>query len=699
MSGTKTKSKKNEPGRPQRRTSPPLDDRNPVSRGRSNSFRDIMLGAALLLLAALIAHFPALQSQALSLDDDAFLVDNPLVRSPGPASVTRFFSEVLAPSTVKGYYIPLTMTSLMIDYALGGRPDDLTQFHITSLILHIAVVWLIAACFRLLFNHPLPALLAGLIAAVHPLTVEPIVWIAERKTMLAGFWSMLSLFCYLRSVKTTRRRFLIASLLAYLGALLSKPTSVPLPFILLILDMIPLRRLNRKAITEKLPFFALMLASAVITLISHGNTASVESSGSRTVLLLFYNLSFYVAKLLLPVDLSSCYPPPLPFTIANPSLWGSIAIVIGISAAAAILLRRFPALSAGWLIYGAALIPTAGLVSYSWVVTSDKYIYPLPLFGLLMIPVALIHRLVTDARFRVPVRHAILAGALIVIGACMIQTRNVAANWRTTETLYNHMIASSPDVALLHNNLGLELARQNRHAEAVDRYRRALELKPDASGTMNNYGLSLMALGRNDDALEQFRAGARLDPTYWLAHNNIAYLLTMKGNLDEAEAAAAKALELNPHAGGAYINMGRIKAYRNQTDEAIRCFSKAVELNPTLHTAWSNLGAMHVQAGQVAEAEKCYKRALAIKPDFVEGLSNYGRLKNQLGAFPEAETLFRKALGLNPNFAPAAAGLGRALLGQNRSGEAERALLHAKKLAPADPEIQRMLDELPRQNP
>ncbi|MGB9625924.1 MAG: hypothetical protein ACPMAQ_13800, partial [Phycisphaerae bacterium] len=269
----------------------------------------VLAGVIVVVTVAVVAvHWPALSAQALSFDDSAYLVENDLVRHPGWASARRFLTEVRAPSTVPGYYQPLAMISLMLDYAMGGRPEYLRPFHRTSLALHAAntalivvlLYGLIGAMGRYgktgnqgdahtrgkrgvgLGEPSCRALVAGgigLLFGLHPLTVEPIPWVGERKTLLAAFFSLWSLVLYVRYARAGGRPWYVASLTAYLLALMSKPTSTPLPAAMLLLDFWPLGRLGWRAVIEKVPFLLVGGVSAVITYISQAGTASVVLPG------------------------------------------------------------------------------------------------------------------------------------------------------------------------------------------------------------------------------------------------------------------------------------------------------------------------------------------------------------------------------------------------------------------------------------
>ncbi|MFH0980558.1 MAG: glycosyltransferase family 39 protein, partial [Planctomycetota bacterium] len=226
-----------------------------------------LLAVLILVVALTVAavHWPALSAQTLSFDDAQYLTKNLLVQNPSWASAGRFLREVLEPSTVSGYYQPLAMISLMLDHALGGRADQLRPFHRTSLILHISNTALVIVLLYLLFRQAWVAVAVGLLFGLHPLTVEPIPWIGERKTLLATFFA---LCCFITYVGYARRRSwkrYVACLVWFVLALMSKPTTTPLPVLLLLLDYWPLRRLNKRAVLEKVPFLIIAGLSAVIT--------------------------------------------------------------------------------------------------------------------------------------------------------------------------------------------------------------------------------------------------------------------------------------------------------------------------------------------------------------------------------------------------------------------------------------------------
>ena len=257
----------------------------------------------LVVATTLVTHWPVLSSSALWLDDHEYVVENPLVRHPGWHSAGQFFTEVLRPSTVSGYYQPLTMISLMADYAIGGEDGSLRPYHRTNLVLHALNAALVALFLYLLFGQPWVAAMLGVLFGCHPMTVETVAWLAERKTLLATFFALLCLILYVLHTRRRGWKLYAVALLMFVLALLSKPTTTPLPVLLLLLDYWPLRRLSVRALVEKVPFLVVAGVSAVITYASQAEAGAVtlpqQQSPLTIPLILCHNILFYPYKMIL----------------------------------------------------------------------------------------------------------------------------------------------------------------------------------------------------------------------------------------------------------------------------------------------------------------------------------------------------------------------------------------------------------------
>jgi protein O-mannosyl-transferase len=610
------------------------------------------------------AHWPALSARAISFDDDQYLLNNHLVQAPSLASARRFFGEVSKPSTVTGYYQPLAMTSLMLDAATGGGPNNLRPFHRTSLALHLLNTLLVVGLLYQLFGEPWTAAITGLLFGVHPFTVEPVAWIGERKTLLGACFALLSLMAYVWFTRADngrgRARYGLC-LGAYLLALLSKPTSMPLPIVMLLLDCWPLGRLGRRTVAEKVPFFVLGLLSAVVTVVSQRNAGGISYPGEgghslwSLLLIVCHNLMFYLFKVVWPSDVSAYYPFPEPLNLAQPMV---LAGVLGTCVLAVLLLvslRRTRALVVGWLVFFVAIFPAIGVIGFTHAIAADRHTY-LPLIGFLVILAWGLGRLwcmkpgVPGLSFSLRVLTCVAAVALICSEARA--TRYHLGFWRDSETLYRYMLSLAPKAPAVHLNLGVALVDEGKTEEAIACYRRALELQPglpeasiSLAGALTDQG------GHLDEVVALYRSALQEKPDSAEAHNNLGFVLLGQGQIDEAIAHCRRALELKPEYADAHNNLGLALAARGQTDQAVSHYRRALELKPDHMKAENNLAIALINQGHVDEAVAAFRRALKLKPDSAEAHNNLGLALKEQRRSGEAMEHFEEALRLRPDYA------------------------------------------------
>ena len=566
-------------------------NKRPACLWRDN--RDI--GAGIILIAAvcaavLVVHWPALSAKALSFDDSDYFTDNVLVQNPGWASAKRFLIEVRSPSTVKGYYQPLAMISLMFDYVLGGRENNLIPFHRTSLILHAANTALIIVLLYLLFGQIWVAAGVGLLFGVHPMTVEPIPWVGERKTLLAAFFSLWSLIFYVRYAQKSQKIYCLASFVTYLLALMSKPTSTPLPLVMLLMDYWPLRRLNRRAIFEKLPFFVIGGVSAVITVISQGSAGGAAMPNrfgpERIPLILTHNIIFYLYKIIWPVRLSSHYPVLEPLNLSQPMVLAGVVGTCLLILLLVLSLRRTRAALTGWLIFFVAILPTMGVIGFTVVIAADKFAY-LPSIGLLMILTSFLGWLCGGKSAR---RCAVVMTAVLVLGAAeSVATRRYLSYWQDSVGLYEYMAGLSPDSIEVQNGLGYALHAQGRNEESLPHFYKALQVNPNDADTHNRLATALQLQGKLDEAIEHYRIALLLKPDYEQIYNNLGGAYLAQNRLDEATDCFRKALRIRPEYADAHNNIGIVLARQGKLEEAVSEFSQAMRLKPGHVKACDNL--------------------------------------------------------------------------------------------------------------
>jgi tetratricopeptide (TPR) repeat protein len=614
-----------------------------------------LIGVLIIAVCAVVfvVHWPALSAQALSFDDNQYFVENFLVRSPGWQSAKRFLTEVLEPSTVKGYYQPLTMISLMVDYALGGQSESLRPFHITSLALHIANTALIIVLLYQLFGLAWVAAGVGLLFGVHPLTVEPIPWIGERKTLLAAFFALWSLVLYVHFVQKDNRKAYLGCIVMYVLALISKPTSTPLPVVMLLMDFWPLRRLKWRSIVEKLPLLVVGGISAVITYISQSRTALMVTpqvyGPTRVPFLICHDIIFYLYKIVWPSNLSPHYPFPDPLGFSAPMVMAGVIGTCVLIPLLVVSLRWTRALLTGWLIFFVAVFPTMQTFQFGNVIASDKFVY-LPSIGLLMILTAFLSRIrVADGTRQHRAKCIVTAIiVLMLVGAESFATRRYLAYWKDTITLFTRIVRLAPNAMTPLHNLGVAYTDKGDMEEAVKYFQDALKIQPNDIDAIMNLGKIYIDDGRYAEAMSYYEKALSLSPKDARVYGGIGVILTHQGRYDEAIAAYRKGLELKPDS-ISFNNLGVILYSKGRPDEAEECYKRAIELNLRNAEAYYNLGNVLLAKGEFEQAINRYKKALRINPGYTKARSNLAIALMRQGRLDEAIDSFTEASKIEPN--------------------------------------------------
>jgi len=580
-----------------------------------------LLVVLLVIVCAAVAgtHWPALSALALSFVDTHYITENPLVQIPFLGSAKRFLTEVLEPSTVKGYYQPLSMISLMVDWALGGRADNLRPFHRTSLILHTANTALLIVLLYSLFGSVWAAAGAGLLFGVHPMTVEPIPWVGERKTLLAAFFAFCCLVVYVGYARRGGFKLYLGCMALYVLSLLSKPTGTLLPVGMLVMDYWPLKRWKRGVVLEKAPFFIICVVSAIITYISQSRTLAAkmptEFGPARVPLILCHNIVFYLYKIVWPVRLSSHYAFPQPLALSETMVLAGVIGTCILIAGLIVSLRWTRAAFAGWFFFFLTILPTMQIVGFSDVIASDKFAY-MPSAGLLMVVVSSVLLLAGSkgARHFVSRSAAVCAIILISAGAEMMATRRYLVHWRDTVTFTKHMLSLTPNVAPMHNHLAIALGAEGKLDEAIRHYRRAIEIRPGYSKAYNNLGGLLARQRKFDEAVKCFHRALESEPDFVEAYVNLAAVFKAQGNVEDAVGHLETALRINPRCAEAHNHLGSILADKGKFDEAAAQFRLALAVGPRSVRFLNNLGSALAAQGKYDQAVGYFRRALEVEP-------------------------------------------------------------------------------------
>jgi tetratricopeptide (TPR) repeat protein len=500
------------------------------------------LVAAALVVLTLAAYSRVGSFDFTNFDDPDYVIQNEIVHR----GLTFEGVKWAFTTGFMGNWHPLTWLSHMLDCKLFGV--DPGAHHVSSLVIHCLNTTLL---FWILFWYTRALERSAFVAALftlHPLHVESVAWIAERKDVLSGLFWLLTMWSYLRYVeRRSAWRYLMILVWFALG-LMSKPMLVTLPFVLLLLDYWPLRRAKtreawQRVIIEKVPLFLLTTASCVITFIVQqegGAVGSIEkfSVGTR-VGTAFVAYAAYLGKTLLPENLAVFY--------AHPGTWPmwqvmGAAILLGIITSFAALARACPYLILGWLWFVGTLVPVIGLVQVGEQAYADRYTY-IPLIGLF---IAIVWGTAdVSIRFRWPaiaVRAVGVAGLIVCAGITSVQV----GHWRNSETLFRHALAVTKDNHVAHYNFGQTLSVSGRLQEAVEHYRATLQLKPDHEGAHNNLGLTHAIYGRWSEATNHYAQALRANPGNADVHFNMAMALSRLGDSTNAIAHLNHVLQLNP---------------------------------------------------------------------------------------------------------------------------------------------------------
>jgi Tfp pilus assembly protein PilF len=579
--------------------------------------------AVLLIVAIMVvltAYWPVLSARAQCTDDDQYLSQNRLVQRPSWASAGSFVSEVLEPSTVAGYYQPLAMISLMLDYAVAGRPDNLVPFHRTSLVLHAANTCLVIVLLYLLFGEPMTAALVGMLFGVHPAIAESVPWIAERKTLLATFFALWSLIAYVRYARRSGWLPYVFCLLGYMLALMSKPTVTPLPLLMLLLDFWPLGRLSWRTLLEKVPLLLVCVIFAVITVVSQARTAYVvvpqDQTWTRIPFVFCHNVIFYLWKVIWPVGVSPIYSFPRLLSLSYPMVLVGVIGTCLLIPALIVSLRWTRALLTGWLIFIVAIFPTMGILGFTWTIAANRFLY-LPIIGLLLITAWMLSVIRRSAvSTRAATRIGLLAMVVVLILAETTATRRYLGHWRDSESLYRYMVGVTHENGAAHLGLALALLNQNRADEGMWHLEEAMRCSPDDADVQYNMGRAMYDAGRTSLAQEYFERAVKLRPGFTAAHLNLGTLFYRAGRIDEAIEQCRMAVAAQPNHPQARSNLGIALMGAGRGDEAIEQFNRSLEFEPVNPYAHYSLAVLLGERGDLNEAITHCRRAIELMPGF-----------------------------------------------------------------------------------
>jgi Tfp pilus assembly protein PilF len=595
----------------------------------SDNNRHTFLICLFLAITIIAIYWHVNNHDFVNFDDNKYITENRHVQTGlTSGNITWAFTTFHA-----GNWHPLTWISHMLDCQLFGMKPGF--HHLVNLFFHVANTLLLFFILHRMTKGLWQSAFVAAVFAIHPLHVESVAWVTERKDVLSTFFWMLTMGAYVFYVERRElKRYLLALFFFALG-LMAKPMLVTLPFVLLLLDYWPLRRLtigkssvnehtqsekspntHRKKkerqrsaikaehtnktekqtrqqplmvqiILEKVPFFVLSLASSIVTYMAQQKGGAVGSLQSFPLTARIANalVSYcgYIGKMIWPADLAVLYPHPgmLP-------TWEVVAAVFFLGLTTFLIIRavkRFPCLTVGWLWYLGTLVPVIGLVQVGVQAMADRYTY-VPLIGVLIMVAWGVPELLKKWRHR---NAALATVAVITLSIFSYVTWKQVGYWQNSTTLFKHTLEKTTNNPIMLNNMGNVLEGEGRLDEAISHYTEALRIDPNLSDSYNNMGLALTKQGSADEAIPNFFKAIRINPNHAAAHYNLGTVLASRGKLDEAIYHFRESIRIKPDHAKAYNNLGNALLMQGIIDEAIDSYREALRINPDYKLAKDNL--------------------------------------------------------------------------------------------------------------
>jgi tetratricopeptide (TPR) repeat protein len=653
-------------GRPQpanaASTDGPTQRSRPVKSSLFGDGRTPWLG---LMLGILVfgTYLPALNNDFVNYDDHSYVTENTHVQS----GLTEAGIKWAFQSSDGGNWHPLTWMSHMLDCELYGMHP--WGHHLTNVLLHTADTLLLFLVLRRMTGARWRSWLVAALFGLHPLHVQSVAWIAERKDVLSTLFWMLTLCSYTiytGLAKTQPRQaalYYLSTLAFFAVGLMCKPMLVTLPAVLLLLDFWPLARCHvrdlGRLLAEKIPFLLLSIAASVVTYFVQKSGGAVTTfdklalPGRLENALVAY--ARYLGKMFWPENLAVLYPLPKGWPVAVVLLSGFLLLFVSILAIK--LWRRCPFLLVGWFWFLGTLVPVIGLVQVGEQSMADRYMY-VPMIGLLIAIIWLTHGLCS--RFNVR-NHVQAAAAIAVLIPCLFLTRQQIGFWKNSETLFRHDLAVAGDNPTAHYKLGVALNEEGEADEALQHFQAVLDLHPDDIHALYAMGVILANKGQLDEATRLFQQTLKQNPDFAGSHYELGLMLGRQGRLDEAIGQYQEAIRINPGWFDAHNSLGIAYARSGRVDEAISQFQAAVNLEPENVGALYNLGLAFNSKGRLDDAIALFQKVLQLKPDFADAHNNLGLAYSRSGRLDAAVAQFQAALTINPNHARARQNLEAAL--------------------------------------
>jgi tetratricopeptide (TPR) repeat protein len=589
-----------------------------------------------LAIVTIAVYLQVVNHQFISLDDDYYIVNNVMVTDGlTPKGIAWAFTTFHAAN-----WHPLTWLSHMLDSQFFGLNAGGHLF--VSMLIHVANTLFVFVLLGRMTRSPWKSAIIAALFALHPLHVESVAWAAERKDTLATFFGLLSLLAYTRYAEATSlKRYVVVTLWLALG-LMAKPMLVTWPFLFLLLDYWPLRRVKwapgegvgrfiktwMPLVREKIPFLALVGASMVVTFIAQSQGGAVRGFEEAPVPLRLANAlvscAKYVVMTFWPSGLAIYYP----FSPEGIPFWqvaGAFLLITALTIIALFQAKARPYLIIGWFWFLGTLVPVIGLVQVGGQAMADRYHY-IPSIGLFIFLVFGLSDFATAWRME---RVGIAVASVSVLISGLLSAIEIN-RWRDSTTLFERTLAVTPDNLVIQYNLGHVLAQQKKYEDAISHFTEALRIEPDFFDALVNMGVALLDQGKPDEAIPYYERALSVQPNSAKAHMQLGIALAGVKKSQEALVELRRASEISPTDGDIRTNVGLILARLGKLDEAALQLNEALRLKPDSAEAHNNLGLLFLANNQPERASECFSKALQLKPDLTMARDNLKRAQAKI---------------------------------------------------------------------
>jgi len=605
-----------------------------------------------LTVITLLGFLQVSQCEFINFDDPLYVTENTHIMNGVTVDAVRWAFT----STYANFWHPLTLISLMLDDEFFGLIPR--WYHLTNLLFHIANTLLLFFAINRMTKAPYKSAFVAALFAIHPLHVESVAWVAERKDVLSTFFWMLTMVAYISYVERPRLKPYIAALAFFIMGLMAKPMLVTLPFVLLLLDYWPLKRFGQKKVapevgagldgsilvnkkkaksgkkpplqnigkgarpvedkygwaearhllTEKIPFFALVVLFSVLTYIAEG-AAVIHSPWNVRVRNALVSYVIYIEKTIWPTHLAVFYPHPglLPFWQAT----GAALLLAAVTAAVILTAKRFPYLTIGWLWFAGTLVPVIGIVQLGSFGRADRFTY-IPLIGLFIMVAWGVPELLKSWRYR---KEALATSSAMIVCSLSIATWIQVGYWRDSITLYDHTLKVTDHNYLIQDNRGLVYDKLGNYRQAIADYNKAIEINPEYAQAYNNRGVAYARLGYPKQAISDYDSAIEINPKNAEVYSNRGIAYGKQGHHKRAIEDFGRAIEINPQYADAYFNRCVAQDKLGNHIQAIQDCDRAIEIHPAHVEAYFNRGVAYGELGNHRKAIEDFNRVIDLDPE------------------------------------------------------------------------------------